>query len=201
MNKRTSRRRWSRWPSDTTSYAIWIGPVFETAVYSAARKISRGNGYESAIADLRAISPSTDRFESDFQRLTFSNSEHGVARYLLNAFEGKLAVTGELSVAGSNKVHIEHIYPQTPRPEDRWQVHAEFVNRIGNLTLLDKRLNQEIKNAPFSTKKQQAYNSSRLEITKELLAYADESSPLLVQLRQERLCDLAQTIWPVSLVD
>jgi hypothetical protein len=44
-------------------------------------------------------------------------------------------------------------------------------------------------------------STKRLEITRELLAYADAWSPLLVQSRQERICELAQTIWPTSLGD
>jgi hypothetical protein len=173
---------------------------FETAAYSTAQKVSNGAGYESAIAGLRTISPTAERFRSDFMRLKFSSAEHSVARYLLSAFEDEIAATMELSIAGSGRVHVEHIYPQAPPQEQRWANHAEFVNRIGNLTLLDKRLNQEIKNSSFSTKKQQAYSASRLEIAKELLGYGDDWSPSLIETRQDRLCKLAEGIWPESLV-
>ena len=173
---------------------------FETAAYSTAQKVSNGAGCDSAIADLRAISPTAERFRSDFLLLKFSTAEHSVARYLLRAFEDKIAATMELAVAGAGKVHVEHIYPQTPPQEQRWANHGEFVNRIGNLTLLDRRLNQEIKNAAFSAKKQQAYNASRLEITKELLAYGDEWSASSIETRQIRLCELAESIWPESLI-
>jgi Protein of unknown function (DUF1524) len=73
-----------------------------------------------------------------------------------------------------------------------------LVRKLGNLTLLDKRLNEQIKNADFLTKKDKAYKDSRLEITKSLLQY-DSWSPELVTARQDALCDLAQTIWPATL--
>ena len=42
--------------------------------------------------------------------------------------------------------------PQNPPPERRLPQHANIVNRIGNLTLLDQRLNTAAKNAAFVEK-------------------------------------------------
>src|SRR5450432_2789237 len=75
---------------------------------------------------------------------------HGVARYLLELFDQAIATTAEIDVAGAHRVHVEHIYPQNPKTEDKWEQHAAYVQRLGNLTLLDKRLNVQIKNGRFS---------------------------------------------------
>lgn len=44
-----------------------------------------------------------------------------------------------------------------------------MINRLGNLTLLGKRLNTSIKNAGFATKKEKGYAGSDILMTKELL--------------------------------
>ncbi len=93
------------------------------------------------------------------------------------SLEARLAETEEVTVAGPSKVHVEHIYPQTPPQEQRWANHGPQVNRFGNLNTFGHRLNTGIKNADFATKKHQAYGASRLEITSTLLDYPDEWSP------------------------
>jgi Protein of unknown function DUF262/Protein of unknown function (DUF1524) len=173
---------------------------FESALYSAAKKVSAGEGLDSALAELRSISPSEERFRESFATLKFSQSEHGIARYFLGAIESTMSKTEEVIVAGPAKVHVEHIYPQTPVPEKRWADHAVYVNRAGNLTLLDKGLNIGIKNADFETKKEQAYATSQLKITQALLNFAGEWSPDCVVQRQTVLLEAAESIWPAALV-
>jgi hypothetical protein len=82
---------------------------------------------------------------------------------------------------------------------ERWEKHSGYVNRLGNLTLLDRRLNEQIKNSDFQTKKTQAYESSKLEITRQLLTYPDWS-PERVEERQASLLELARKMWPEELV-
>lgn len=170
----------------------------ESAVYASAKKISEGSSYTATVAELQGTSPSSEQFEQSFAKLTFSKTEHGIARYLLRTLESLLSKTGELVVAGADRVHVEHIYPQTPREEERWADHDMFVNRIGNLTLLGRRLNEQIKNAGFSTKKAQAYQETRIMMTEALLEF-DSWSPEMVQVRQAKLCALAQDAWPGTL--
>lgn len=172
---------------------------FETTIYAAAKKVSDGVGFAVALEDLLAIAPHDDRFKESFGELTFSQQEHGVARYLLQCFETSLAATAELSIAGSKRVHVEHIYPQTPLDGQKWADHKAFVNRLGNLTLLDKRLNEGIKNAGFAAKKA-VYKTSRLEITKGLVQIAGDWSPAQIQARQGDLCVKALAIWPSALI-
>ena len=106
----------------------------ESAVYAAARRISNGDGLQSVLDDLRRLSPSEPDFQSSFAKLAFSKNELGVARLLLRAFESALSATDELHVAGADRVHVEHIYPQTPQPGLRWTEHDRFIGRLGNLT-------------------------------------------------------------------
>jgi hypothetical protein len=118
---------------------------------------------------------------------------------LLRVLEAHLSATGEVSVAGPDRVHIEHIYPQSPKEGERWVEHERYVTRFGNLTLLGRRLNEQIKNAGFEEKKQQAYQNTRLAITEALLNYASWSAEMVVN-RQTELCQLAQHVWPPELI-
>jgi hypothetical protein len=171
----------------------------ESTVYATAKMLSDGGDYGLALRALQNISPSTTQFSGSFEKLAFSKSDHSIARYLLTCFDSQLATTQEVTVAGANRVHIEHIYPQTPLPQNCWENHDQYVRLIGNMTLLDKRLNESIKNADFVTKKASAYVDSRLEVTKALLQY-DSWSPQQIAERQAMFCELAQTIWPATLI-
>lgn len=171
----------------------------ETNVYVTAKLLADGGTYGAALASLQSISPDDGQFDSGFQKLAFSISEHSVARYLLTCLDLKMGATQEVTVAGADRVHVEHIYPQTPVAANRWTQHDQYVRFIGNLTLLDKRLNESIKNADFATKRQSAYADSRLAITKALLALT-EWTPTTLIARQAKLRDLAKEIWPLSLV-
>lgn len=171
----------------------------ESLVYEVAKVISDGESYNTALEALRRISPSDVQFAGSFAQVAFGKSEMSIARYLLRAVETKIETTQEVSTAGPDRVHVEHIYPQSPEASDRWIDHDKYVGRLGNLTLLDRHLNEKIKNGKFSLKKDQAYKDSRLEITRALLNFA-EWTPATVEERQANLCELAQSIWPVGLV-
>ena len=130
---------------------------FETTMFSAAKTISDGGGEDAALALLRAISPSDDDIRQSFATLSFGRPQAGIAQVLLRAIEYKLRTTEELIIATPEKVHLEHIYPQRPAPADRFANHDEYVERIGNLTLLDHRLNQEAQNSAFIGKRDHWY--------------------------------------------
>jgi len=76
----------------------------------------------------------------------------------------------ELAAFINNRVHVEHILPQTPsaaamaefdRPDD----HKEYVPRLGNLALAEQAINISLGNKPFGDKKS-VYPSSKFLLTK-----------------------------------
>ncbi|HZU32709.1 MAG TPA: HNH endonuclease family protein [Candidatus Angelobacter sp.] len=156
----------------------------ESVAYSTAKLISSGTGYAGALEELKRISPSDEVFLQGFKKLEFSKNEQQMARYLLRAFDYALGETSEITVAGPDKVHVEHIYPQTPPDADKWPEHDTYINRIGNLTLLDYALNEKIKNSKFPVKKEKGYAASRLVVTQKLLPLADWN-PEAVEARQK----------------
>lgn len=90
-------------------------------------------------------------------------------------------------------MHVEHIYPQTP-DGPKWPNHAQFLNRLGNLTLLGRSLNTSIKNADFATKKRDGYSGSDILLTRELLAI-DTWDTAAIEERQRELSEWVFDIW------
>lgn len=171
----------------------------ETVAFAVAKTISDGGGLEAGLSLLRTVSPPDDEVRNRFSNLSFSRSEASVAQLMLRSMEYRLRRTEELVLATPEKVHLEHIYPQRPVAAERFGNHDEYVGRIGNLTLLDRRLNQEAKNSPFLIKRDQFYRASEIYLTRELV---DQTrwTQAEIDARQTHLRDLALEIWAVALV-
>ncbi len=165
----------------------------ENVAYSLARDIRKGDIDLAASTErLRVFTPDNDTFRQSFR--TVSLPRRASARYVLRMLEMAMRTTEELDVAPPPRVHVEHIYPQTPQEGHRWDRHSEFLNRLGNLTLLSRRLNTTIRNSPFDIKRPY-YERSELLITKALAASSGGWNEDLVIARQEQLATQAVTIW------
>jgi hypothetical protein len=125
------------------------------------------NDFDEALLQLATFAPDAKEFIARFQRASVNRI--ATARYLLREIEHAKRRTQEVAIEGTDRVHVEHIYPQTPSGT-KWPNHSQVINRLGNLTLLGSRLNTSIKNADFSTKKQEGYAASDIVMTKELMA-------------------------------
>lgn len=166
----------------------------ENVVFDLARQLRRDRDFGTAVRRLAEFAPGDPQFRVGFRtaQLTRRNS----ARYILRELEHALRITQELAVEGPERVHVEHIYPQTPENGQRWENHAALVDRLGNLTLLARRLNERIRNATFDQKKPE-YARSDLLLTQRLLGY-DAWSPHAISERQEWMADLAEDVWKVA---
>ena len=98
------------------------------------------------------------------------------------------------------KVHIEHIMPL--HMSEPWQaalgahaveLHAESVDRWGNLTLLAERLNKEATDSSFDAKKKK-FAESKTTMTQLLLQEA-KWGPTEVEARQRWLALIADQLW------
>jgi hypothetical protein len=163
----------------------------EDTVFRLARDLRTNGDFAAAINMLRAFAPGDTEFINTFATASLSRME--AARYALREIEHDRRKTGELQVALPPRVHVEHIYPQNPPPERRLPQHANVINRIGNLTLLDQRLNTAAKNAAFANKIPY-YQQSQLLLNAEL---PGEASWGLEEInrRQIGLSQRAATIW------
>jgi hypothetical protein len=165
----------------------------EDVVYALAKDLSSSGNFVAAKKALAEIKPTDDAFVKRFA--TFQITRRETQRYMLYEIENyerrKASKTGELQLAGPDKVHVEHIYAQ--RPEKRLPDHQDLVNRFGNVTLLDAKLNQAIQNGLF-TAKRPSYEKSEVLLTKQLLDYSDWNRES-IEDRQQKLAAKAVTIW------
>lgn len=104
---------------------------------------------------------------------------------------------------------IEHLMPQDwrknwpLRPQDREndleaaERRDRLIHTIGNLTLVNRRLNPALSNAPWEAKRTEIAKHSVLYLNKGLLDQAPESwDEDAIEARGKSLADLFITIWP-----
>ncbi len=134
-----------------------------------------------------------DKFKQEF---IFSSLKIPVSRMILDRITRKHSE----SIDWTNKdVHIEHIMPQKPMGE--WKIlfdrdeyeYKDYLNRLGNLTILQDKKNIKARNKDFKDKKEY-YKESRLTITKELVDYTKWDYNEILE-RQELLYEQSKDIW------
>jgi uncharacterized protein with ParB-like and HNH nuclease domain len=165
----------------------------ENVIHRLAAGIRGAMKLPEASKILAEFAPDDDAFTAAFQRVSISRT--ATQRYLLREIELKKRTTEELGVNPPSKVHVEHIYPQTPTDGHKWKNHAQMINRLGNLSLLSGSLNSSIRNSIFD-KKLPSYAKSELLLTKELVGRSQWDAAA-VEDRQKGFSELAVGIWPM----
>lgn len=134
-----------------------------------------------------------EKFKTEF---IFSSVKASVSKMILDRITRKHSE----SVDWSNKdIHIEHIMPQKPMGE--WKVlydkdefeYKDYLNRLGNLTILQDKKNIRARNKDFIDKKEY-YKESRLTITKNLVDYPKWGYNEILE-RQEYLYEQSKDLW------
>jgi uncharacterized protein with ParB-like and HNH nuclease domain len=123
-----------------------------------------------------------------------------VWRYILEQIHNLSPVT-EMEISDTSKVHVEHILAikahEDSIAESRLSGHEElkrYVHKVGNLTLLDKKLNIKAQNDKFSIKNSEFYTHSRIPMNdyfKELSIWTKED----IEKRTSKLCQEVSKIW------
>jgi len=117
-------------------------------------------------------------------------------KYILVKMENHLSASdNQVEDATST---IEHILPENSgsvwdehfQPEDQ----PEYVNRIGNFTLLEASKNHKLDNEMPFEKKLEAYKKSAFKITADYLQFT-EWSPETLNQRQQKMAIWAKGIW------
>ncbi len=151
--------------------------------------------------DLKKLIPDDAEFKEKFITATVSTEKY--ARYYLRAIENhqKGKTSPELIVnSDPDVVNLEHILPKNPHAS--WSSFSEeqvtsLNKRIGNLTLMQNKLNSEQGNEPFS-KKKVYFASSDLWITKMIADNYSDWSPENIKDRQEKLAEIAVQTWSIK---
>lgn len=173
----------------------------------AARiRSERISGASDLAESFRAINPDAT-FRSDFSLAVMPPKKAKLARYTLakltNHLSDQASRGGSELVANpdAKQVTLEHILPQNPGPA--WTASFppdldphDYIDRIGNLTLLTAKLNRQVAATSFQSKGKQAYDDSRLAINDYVKA-AKKWTHLEIEERQERLAKAAVEVWKI----
>ena len=120
----------------------------------------------------------------------FAPATHKAARYTLLKLEEY--TTGKKQAALDwNRLTLEHILAE----KLDWEGRDEYLERLGNLTLLSSEMNEDAANKPFKDKKKDIYKQEkRIQITKDLIKLKAFTKNRIVS-RQEEFAKKAVKIW------
>ncbi len=154
------------------------------------------------LESVKKLIPTDDQFKKAFEIASVSKAY--IARYYLRKLEHSFRTTSELEpLKNPEKVTLEHILPENPiNLENDWpdfdeNQHKSYYRRIGNLTLLDKKMNNDIGSGPFNGKKK-IYKQSEILITKAITKY-NKWSPNEIEKRQKEFVENAVKIWSIKI--
>jgi uncharacterized protein with ParB-like and HNH nuclease domain len=155
--------------------------------------------------------PGDKEFEEKLIAYDFFGRFMDRAKCMLEEIEYKLSGnTQEKAILGGDKVHLEHIMPQTITTkkaknelgdwvrylgQDSTEEHPKYVSKIGNMTLLAGDINITASNNPFEAK-QKLYKKSDIKITRELLKY-DHFGFDEIQARSKKIARQSAKIWKI----
>jgi hypothetical protein len=178
------------------------GGTLETHYCQAAKEIRNASITTSSQLSkkLKTIIPTDKQFKSSFATARVSKAY--LARYYLRALESQNrgdADPGLIPNDNSEVVNLEHVSPQTP--SNKWNHisnddHEVLVNRLGNLALMNNRINTKAGNDGFTYKKS-FYSKSAFTLTKKIATKTvwDQAT---IDARQKHLADLAVKTWPIK---
>ena len=136
---------------------------------------------------------------------TYFSQEAGnsyVVRALLYAIDRIVRGKANPLALDPSAIHVEHIAPQ--KATDHWvevlgegndtDSYTQLVNRPGNLTLLDHKLNIQAQRKPFAEKRDSEYDKSNVYITRDLKEF-EEWTVDLIDSRTQWLAAMFDLVW------
>lgn len=140
--------------------------------------------------------PSYELFRDNFIEIEYGRSERTriLSKYILNEINN-LNESGEYLINFSN-VNVEHLLPQNPDPG--WNLTKkeikDYVDKLGNLTLVHKKINSKIGNKTIKEKIDELKKSD-IKMTKEIVRYLEENkyhwSEKEIRERQLKFAEIA----------
>jgi hypothetical protein len=149
---------------------------------------------------LDPIIPGDADFEEAFR--TTASSKPQLARYYLRSLEQALAQDPEPYFDlndDPDAITLEHVLPK--KVEGNWPHISDedvkrYSRRLGNLCLLQRTPNSDLRSAAFSVKRP-ILNAASYALTSEIGKF-DQWSAVEIETRQERLAELSVKAWPVG---
>ena len=160
----------------------------EDVYYDLTKNIKNGMSINPILEVLKkqAEKISGRIFETNFSE--FESDNHQISRYILCKIEEQ--VIPKSATLNWDDLTLEHILSQGLP----WDGKDQYINRLGNLTLLSGLLNKDASNKEFETKKEDYKKEKRIQITKDLVKYLDFTKETILK-RQKQFAKIASKIW------
>lgn len=172
--------------------------ILEQVYSRAANNIMKGKSTTptDVFKDINTLYINDEIFTNQFTLKTLkTSSKNRLVRYIIYAIENKQSDNGIMNFEDDNGT-IEHILPENPAEE--WtksfvkDTQIEFIYRLGNYTILEKKLNRDCENKTIDEKipiykESKYFSSSRFEF--------DEWNPNKLKMRQSKMAKIAKQIW------
>ena len=154
-------------------------------------------GQFKGISQLQKIYITDSEFQNSFAIKSFvlTSRNTKVIRYILGMIEQN--VEGGINIdIHDDENSIEHILPQNPGEE--WNIDQykadQYVNRLGNMCLLDQRVNRQIGNLTYSEKNGK-YSMSKFASTRNIPDHNNDWDENSILSRQKLMAKKAVNIW------
>jgi hypothetical protein len=181
-----------------TTIGAFDNSRLETELYRNAKSLGETLAVNDVLISLRKFAEerglSDEWFVKEFSVASAANDTIGKA--ILRAIETSSYTSSEKTLPITRSLHLEHIYPKKPKPEDRLVDHDDYLYRFGNLTLMDGGLNSSASNLGF-VEKLPRYSKSQIGMTTGLLKYDGWGKEQIIA-RQHQLAEVAKQIWSLD---
>lgn len=173
------------------------GSVAEDTFATAAMEVSakRAKTQPQVKRLLQKIVPTDSVFKEEF--INYGRVSTSRAKYLLAMLESALRQRQGINVGPldwtTTAINSEHIEPRSRGQNSESAIELES---LGNMTLLEKKLNRDLGDKNFAEKRL-VYGNSAIQLTLEL-SNQTEWTENEVRERMEMLAELACTAWPAS---
>lgn len=195
---------------------------------SEIRRITSAESLDAFVA--RAIIPTVTSWKQDnqsnFMRLGLNSMQQYRIKFILgkitayvDALRQGTSTVRDVTPYVQSTVEIEHIMPQTCYDKGQYGLSEEeypvYLNRLGNLTLLENSINKSIQNEGYEAKAK-AYKQSKFYLTSALSELTDQGSQTAINRtnkilrawtawdkgsiedRQLLLYELSERIWSIT---
>ena len=133
----------------------------------------------------------------DFQNSIETRSLYGsrITPYILTEYNKFLGSDGVIDTC-----EIEHVLPQNP--SSSWNLlfngeeQKKWTDNIGNLTLISQKMNRDVSNGPYETKRQKFSEESRYRMTRKLAEDNAIWTPEVIENRSKQISQWALQRWP-----
>ena len=161
-----------------------------------AIKISNNNTYDKNL--LSKIYVNDNEFTVSFINKVFPENARNnkIIKYILGKYERFKGGLRDVSIV-SELDTIEHIYPQHPNEEWNDDNLDSLIYRLGNMCLLEKKLNNNIGNKRY-VEKIEVLNQSTFITTNSISSEYPEWVQQSIVDRQKQMAKCAKTIWKIT---